>query len=180
MKDCDICGGSRTVRLHVRQPLMAYALSEQSLTATDLKMSSREYPGPECSEEKVSLHRLQAVSTMREAPREVPISYVKDSVAAALLHELRPFITFKKGPVDEFSRTYEVRGTIAVATSSNALEAQVAARQTDIAESASAIAEAEINAWGSALGWTTISKADAVRFVRESIRRAVKAREMAA
>lgn len=102
MKDCDICGGDRTIRLPVRRKVSFFNLDAGMPTAVSVDEMSRTYPCPKCVEGK---GKAQAVEVGASAA--MPDDLVKEDgfrdhvqrhLADAIGYELlkRGLIKFEK------------------------------------------------------------------------------------
>lgn len=176
--DCDICGGSGSIRLPVRAKMSArYSDYNSSIEPTQ---SSRTYACPECGP-SIDQERIALLYTKQDVSAHP--SYMNDDrYHEAMLRDaahcfvdmlLRDgYIKQERGSVDTDKMVYEIRSTLGVVSPSvvASMEARIAERQGEVAVEVANEAMRLINHWGSHYGTTTLSKVEACRFVQEAVR----------
>lgn len=171
--DCEVCQG----RGHVRLPLYR-KMAITSEVPEPPGPSGREYPCPECGDDdRVPIRRAVALSTRRDIPGYLPdeaIDRVRFSTAHALVDflVLEGLITFT---VEHEAKEFKTRVGAKIAavhpSGADQLEAQIAARQQDVAARVVERAIADIDNWGSMYARKDIEKYMAAGFIRGALRR---------
>jgi hypothetical protein len=175
-KQCDICRGSRVIRLPIYRPLSVSA--GPAFEAESIEASSREYPCPECGH-KVDMDRVAVLDVhsridlrYEDQPFE---QHIRDHLAHLLVdHLLRgDYITFEKGEPDTHSVSRAIVASLGVVSKSQiaTFEQRLALRQDQLARVAAEEAIKQIDNWGSHYGRTGIAKDDAAKFIRDAVKR---------
>lgn len=167
---CPVCRGSQRVRL----PLF----HEISITNTPEPLgmveSSRDYPCPECKGDSAPFVRIQSVGELRDVVTEAMPAIneaVRYSIARAIADDLlkRGAFTFETGP--ETYRGTPVRGTLAVVMPQAvaSMQERIEERQMHVVGMVAEEAERQVNNWGKDFHWSSLTKEDARRLIRESL-----------
>jgi len=164
MKDCEICRGSRVVRLPVYHKVSAEPFDMPAVS----EESSRQYPCPECGDQ-VKLDRVAVldVHTIMDSriSSEDYIQRGKETAAFRLVdHLLRGnFITFEQGPHDAKELSFPIIASLGVFSKGQVatLEQRIAERQDQVAKAVAQEAKEQISIWGSYYGHAGILKRDA-------------------
>lgn len=184
MKVCDICDGSRKIRLPIRCEMVAVKTADSVIDAGEL---FRIFPCPECGSyapvDNISVRR-EMVSFDAEISARA-LDSVKRGVAMRLADYLATngYIVFEQRDLPSRAgsrQMVEIWGRVGVVATDrvDTLEARIEERQFDVAEEVATAAQDGIRNWGSYFGWTDIAKSDACREVREGVQRVRRARSI--
>ena len=184
MKPCDICDGSRKIRLPIRCEMSVVNTDDGAIDAGEL---SRIFPCPECGSyapvDNLSVRR-EVVSFDASISAQA-LDAAKRGVAMRLADYLATngYIVFEQRDLPSKigdRQMVEIWGRVGVMAPDrvDTLEALVEERQFDVAEEVSIAAQDGISNWGSYFGWTSIAKSDACRAVREGVQRVRRARSL--
>lgn len=173
---CNICGGSRKIRLPLRHPV-SVSLSDADMSI-DPRPSSKEFACPECApkvpEERVAILEFGASITAYPKDDAGYEEAARKTAAHSMVHELlrAGFIQFRKGPVDEFEMRYELVGRLGVVSTSvvASMEERIAERQTEVAKEVANRAAQQVAVWGSYYTGNngSISKAQAIDAINQA------------
>lgn len=178
---CGICGGSRIVRLGVRKPMPAAAMTveEHFGDAPQLRTETRTYPCPECAP-KVDEARIMTVGAVEyidersvETYRNEPgfRRYVGAQLARRIAMELVEGGKIALEEVDSPARL-TVYGTLGVVDASHvaSIEERLRSRQHLVAQRVAEEIKREIGNWGSRMGQQIIAKREAYRLIADVLR----------
>lgn len=174
---CDICRGSRTIRLPIYRPVpVVFAAS----AAVKIEETSRVFACPECGD-NVDQERVAVLDTHVMVDSHIDDPGFQDHARRAAAHRLvdhllsGDYITFERGRTDDRNMSYPVVATLGVVSKGKiaTLEARIAERQDQLATVAAEEAIRQIDNWGSQSRYTgpDISKRRAAEFIREAVKR---------
>lgn len=182
LDQCDICRGSRYVRLPV-WPTLAVAI-QQDTSPISMGESSRSYPCPQCanivSDDHVkALDYNMMVDTLYMADREYMPS-MRRHAAHGMVDRLVEdgFITFRLSKEERDPGRKVLRAELGVVSPAHVatMESRIAERQDEVARSVAEEAIMQIYNWGSAYGHTGLSKHEAELSVKSALARVLAAR----
>lgn len=169
---CLVCRGSQIVRLPLFHDVSFADFNVSSVS--DSVESSRNYPCPECKGDAAPFVRIQAVTEMRDVISEAMPTIndaVRGGIARAIADRLLRdgLIAFEIG-VPSYQST-PVRGTLHAVAPRNVatMQSRVEERQMHVAGLVVEEAQRQVQNWGSDFNWTSLTKDDAGRLIRESL-----------
>jgi hypothetical protein len=176
--DCDVCGGSGSIALPLRQKLAAFASGAGDIAP--IRNTSRTYACPECGP-SVDQQRIALLYTSQSvAAHETQMgdgrfrtAMLRDAAHAFVdLLLAGGYIKQSEGPLDKDRRQFEIRSELGVVSLSvvATLKARIAERQGEVAALVADEAVRLIDQWGSHYGHATLRKDEAARFVREALK----------
>lgn len=179
MKECEICRGSRTIRLPIYRPL---AVSDDVRSARDMV---REYPCPECCgmvpENRISVVAKHSMLGMEYARHLQIRTAIHAQMAAKIGRFLleNNLIRFDEGKEDVSSGTVLFKGTVGVVSPKHvaSIEERASESQEQFAREVLSDAMTRIDNWGSAYGQDWIYKTQVGDSLREALLAAIDRRE---
>lgn len=154
--ECEICQGSRRIRLPRYKPLVM--TSPGDIESIDLSDHSTEYPCPECSAgDHIPCERLNIVKGAVDGPERLAdkpefLEMMRGHMASALGAKMLKdgMIQFEQSPVDHRGK-FALRGMVGVVAPQHVaeFEERVRERQFEVAAGLVEATKEEIANWGS-------------------------------
>lgn len=152
---CDICQGSKHIRLPVASRLTVLT-SGASITDTTIEISSKTFPCPQCCGKQVADERIELAGvalTIRDEYAPEAEKFYKDEAAQVLARHLvkHGSITFEKIPAPGRPGQSEVTGVVGLVTRTqiNRIEDRVRTEALALMECVIRLALEDIATWGS-------------------------------
>lgn len=178
---CDICQGSRTIRLRVHRPLVVIPFPEA--ISTEPVEGSREFPCPQCCETvkvgKVGAIQEDSFVTTRISDPSFT-EHVRERLAVQIGLQLLKsgYLQFRRGPDDAREMRYQMVATVGAVHPSklDTLERRIAERQDEVAKEVANEAADQIDNFGSYYGHSGIAKSVARQLIGEALQSVLKRR----
>lgn len=171
---CPVCRGSQRLRLPLFREFSITDMAEAM--PSDTVESSREYACPECKGGAASFVRLQAVTEMQNVVTDAMPAIneaVRYGLARAIAERLLRdgLIAFEIGKPDTYRMSTPIRGTLHAVAPQNVatMQERIEERQMQVAALVVEEAQRQVRNWGSDFHWSSLTKDDASRLIRESL-----------
>lgn len=179
MKDCDICCGSKNVRLPVVRRLTM--VDDSYLKAPAAVETWREFPCPQCGS-RVDETRIAFVTDVFPVVSDGPEheaayqDHIRRTAALGLADRIlrAGFISFEKCKFDDTRMSYHMRATVGVVAPDvvASMEERITSRQMEVAKDMAEDIKLGVGAWGSYYGNQNVTKGVVYDVVNEAFVRA--------